>query len=43
MGGLGWSEYYQIEWNGLEDGSLLNWENECYREIGGLDGIILVV
>ena len=24
-------------------GSLLNWENECYREMEGLDGIVLVV
>ena len=27
----------------MEGGSLLNWENECYRVMGGLDGIVLVV
>ena len=27
----------------MEGGSLLNWETECYREMGGLDGIVLVV
>ena len=36
MDGVGWSGYYCIEWNGLGGGSLLNWENECYREMGGL-------
>ena len=31
--GVGTAESNEI---GLEGGSLLNWENECYREIGGL-------
>ena len=36
MDASGWSGYCRIQWNGLEGGSLLNWENEYYREMVGL-------
>ena len=38
MGQMLWAyvEYEWTEWTGLRGGSLLNCQNEFYREIGGL-------
>ena len=37
------SECNWMEWNGLRGGWVLNWENECCREMGGLNRIVLML
>ena len=45
MGQMLWAyvEYEWTEWTGLRGVLWLICENECYREIGGLDGIVLML